>query len=29
MAGERRPDAVLPKPYQVHELLACVRAVMR
>jgi DNA-binding response OmpR family regulator len=29
MAGERRPDAVLPKPYQVHELLACVRAVTR
>ena len=27
-AGECQPTAVLPKPYQMHELLACARAVV-
>jgi DNA-binding LytR/AlgR family response regulator len=26
--GECQPTAVLPKPYQMHELLACARAVV-
>jgi CheY-like chemotaxis protein len=27
-AGDCQPTAVLPKPYQMHELLACARAVV-